>query len=154
MTKLKSYIDFVNWTWYICLIVDIWLYQWPDCIPDTRLDIWFCIHWLFYYLCLICYFCFIPVYMFHSLLIFICTCTFPFILIHSLGVLTPWICISRYGCFIYLIRFQWDRTCCEDTEFSLFDFWYSYFLISAIVLWFLYIRLSFYSISYFIWDHV
>jgi len=25
----------------------------------------------------------------------ICTCTFQFILIHSLGVLTPWICISR-----------------------------------------------------------
>jgi len=35
----------------------------------------------------------------------ICTCTFPFILTHSLGVLTRWICISRSMYIILLIRY-------------------------------------------------
>jgi len=33
------------------------------------------------------------------------TCTFPFILTHSLGVLTPWICTSRSLYVILLIRY-------------------------------------------------
>ena len=77
-------------------------------------------------------FCFIPVYMFHSLLTFICTCTFPFIFTHSLGVRTRWIRTSRYGWFIYLIRFRWDRTCCEEPwvssiRFLVFLLSYSYY---------------------------
>jgi len=39
--------------------------------------------------------------MFHSLLTFICTFTFPFILTHSLGVLTPYICVSRSMAIYY-----------------------------------------------------
>jgi len=69
-----------------------WLYTWH------LIGIWFCADSFYYfYSYFICYFCFIPVYMFHNLLTFICICTFLFILTHSLGVLTPWIYISRSG---------------------------------------------------------
>jgi len=45
---------------------------------------------------LIIYFIFYSsIYIFYICSDVICTCTFQFILTHSLGVLTPWICISR-----------------------------------------------------------
>jgi len=77
-----------------------------------------------FYSYFICYFCFILVYLFHSLFTFICTCPLPFIL----GVLTPWIYTSRYGYFIYLIRFWWDRACCEEPW--VLSIWFLVFLLS------------------------
>jgi len=55
------------------------------CVLSTLLFIYF-IHVISYSL----------IYIFFICSHVICTCTFQFILTHSLGVLTPWICISRF----------------------------------------------------------
>ena len=80
-------------------MIDTWLYSWPDSTLDLSTPDWtsdsVLTDFITFYSYFICYFYFILVYIFHSLLTFICTCIFHFILTHSLGVLSPWICISR-----------------------------------------------------------
>ena len=78
------------------------------------------------------YFYFIPVYIFHSLLTFICTCTFPFILTHSLGVLTLWICIFR-SMDIYCWSGIWSRSQASwGAGVLLLDNLFSVFFISSL----------------------
>ena len=73
-----------------------WLYIWFCCWLTLLLfiDVMHTVSYLLY---------------FYSLIIIcshvICTCTFPFILTHSLGVLTFWICTSRFLHVILLIRY-------------------------------------------------
>jgi len=85
------------------------------------------------------------------------TCTFLFILTHSLGVLTPWICASRSLYVTLLIRYlpritRFMRSWSFLTwSFLLGIFFLFFILVDAMILW---IRLSTCSIFLFICYHV
>ena len=89
----------------------------------------------------------------------ICTCTSPFILTHSLGVLTLWICTSRSLHVILLIRYL-ERIIgiSRSLEFSLFDYWCSQFLLFHLFLDFWFIGLItcfiFLFICYHVWSFI
>ena len=109
--KWLSLPDICMYVWHLMLHLtwlDIWLCYWltipawyidydghliPDCILDL-IHILLCAIHITIYLLYSCYFLFQYVYFLICSHV-ICLCTFQFILIHSLGVLTPWICISR-----------------------------------------------------------
>jgi len=78
-----------------------------------------------------------------------------FIYTHSLGRFwRPWIRTSRVlDIFLYCSSVRVNVRFARSWSFSLFDSGILA-LFPAIILWFLCITLSFYSIPYFIWDHV
>ena len=112
--KAESYFDIIDWTWYIHVMIDTWLYSWPDVLYYNRLISLFlklhivchCNTWdmliddVSYYLLITVLFMLFSysVHLHDSIIVWshdICTCTFPFFT-HSLGILTPCICTSRY----------------------------------------------------------
>ena len=132
--KTETYIDIVDWTGYIHVIIDIWLCSWPDWTSDFVTDCPYCFPFIF-----ACYFSLITIYIFIICSYVICTCTFPFILTHSVGVLTPWICIFRSLHVILLIRYL-ERIIgnSRSPEFSLFDYpiWVLFLVFTVYWCWF------------------
>ena len=114
-------------TWHILL-----------CVLSTLLFIYF-IHAFSYF----------SVYVFFICSHVICTCYFQCILIHSLGVLTPWIYISRFVA-IYCWSGIWRGS---QTSWGtwIFSIWLSVLLLNFYLWWFLilyiyHFQLSFYSL--------
>ena len=72
---------------------------------------------------------------------------------HSLGRFwRPWIHTSRiFGHLLMLFRCSCDRTLREESEFLSFWFWYSclFLFLFLYFSWFMYIRFSFYSSSFY-----
>jgi len=58
------------------------------------------IDFIIVHLCLACYFSLILICIFIACSHVICTCTFPFIFIHLLGVLTPGFAHQVYACYL------------------------------------------------------
>ena len=133
------------------LINRLWRHLTPDWTSDSVIVCTYTIH-----LCLVCYFDIILYISFIVCSHVICTCTFPFILTHSLGVLTLWIYTFRYLMLYSIVQvFDENEHVARNLEFSLFDFWYSYFLLFRRFLdsrYILDLLLDF--IFLFIWDHV
>ena len=105
------------------------------------------------------YFSLIPVYSFISYAHTLYAYALSLFLTHSLGcfltTLDLHVQILNVSCYWSGVR--WDWTCCEKLEF-LYSFWYYYLPFSSS--WFrsfpdsLYIAISRYSFSVFIWYHV
>jgi len=77
---------------YTHVMIDIWLY----CVRHLIVHLTIALTGLVtVHLYLTCYFNLILYIFFIACSHVICTCIFSFILTHSLGILTPWICISR-----------------------------------------------------------
>ena len=94
----------------LCILYCYWLiilWQTPDDTHDLIEHLILLLTTLItVHLSFVCYFCLIPVYIFIICSHNICMCTFPFILTHLLGVLTPWILhIQVHVYSILLIRY-------------------------------------------------
>ena len=113
------------------------------CTPNGTHDL--IVHWtlaLIPLLLFIYVIAFLMIWLFYCYIVlhhFICTCIFPLIFTHLLGVLTPWICISRSIYVTLLIRYLGLITCVtRSSEFSLFDYpiWLVFLVFPVYSYWF------------------
>jgi len=101
---------------YVCWTPDVI----PDLIKHLTGHILYCVLSTLLFIYFIYAFLFRYIYIFFICSHVICTWTFLFILIHSLGVLTPWICISSFVAIYYWSGFFGeDHMHLEESEFSL-----------------------------------
>jgi len=114
--KTESYIDIIDWTWYIHVIIDSW-----HLIEYLTWHILYCLLStlpLIYFIHVTSY----PVYFYSSIVVIcthcFCTYTFPFYFTHWVNFWRPWICTSILDASFYCSSIRWDRRCCEELEFS------------------------------------
>ena len=99
-----------------------------------------------------------PVHLHDSIIVWshdICTCTFPFILTHYLGVLTSWICIPDLWLFIADHVFEEDHRHIEEPR--VFSIWLPVLLLNFYLCWFLILYIYHFQLSFhflFIWYHM
>jgi len=148
--KTESYIDIVDWTWYIHVMIDTWLHSWPD------LDILFC-YWLPLLLSVMFsyYFSLIPVYIIiiydHTIYARAPSSLF-YTLIGSLSDDPAFACLDR---MLYFIIQVFDETVhvVRRWSLSLLDYQYSCSFIH-IIFWFSLYRIELPFLYYFICYHV
>ena len=137
---------------YTHVMIDIWLY----CVRHLIVHLTIALTGLAtIHLCLTCYFNLILYISFITCSHVICTCTFQFILTHSLGILTLWICIFRS-----VANYCWSGIG-EDRR-HLDEHWVLFIRLLVFSLSFIpvisfdskYIGLTVYSILFFICYHV
>ena len=134
-----------------------------------QLLVYSCNSWLlssFMLLCsyplVICLSCYLVILWLQFILLLFCAhClyarAFPFTHTHTHQVAfwRPWICTSRYWTLFSIVQVFFENVrFAKSGSFSLFDSGILSFLYSCYYFWFMYITLGFYSIPYFIWDHV